>query len=318
MTQPNPKFRAIVFDIDNVLVDTRRSYLDAIRWCVDIFLTHGKIPHFHAEKKSRIPHVLTAEDVSLFKLLGGFNDDWDCCYGLLVYLMHLPVRLRTVPALKEAKDIAGFVKKVSARPLGVSGIVKLLGRHPAIKIETIERIFQEIYLGPELFHKLEKKHPAYWKKRGLIHIEKGIFPVDVLGRLKAAGIKLGIATGRSRFEAEFALKNFGVLGLFDAMTTMDEVKEAEEKMGRSLRKPHPYSLIETAKKLKEKNHLLYIGDLPDDMLAAKHAKPHADFQCAAFPWFAADPEAALKEMAKIHPDFILKKAKHLPKLAGIR
>lgn len=318
MPKSQPKFRAIIFDIDNVLVDTRRSYLEAIRWCIDIFLTHGKIPHFVAGPKARTPHLLTANDVNHFKLLGGFNDDWDCCYGLLVYLMHLPVKSRTIPSLKEAKDIDGFVKKIHNRPLGVNGIVKLLGRHPAIKIEQIERIFQEIYLGPDLFHKREQKFPAYWKKRGLINMEKPIFPKETLEKLKAAGIKLGIATGRPRFEAEFALKNFDILHLFDAMTTMDEVYEAEQKLGRSLRKPNPYSLIETAKKLGEKHNLLYVGDLPDDMLAAKHAKPHAEFQCAGFPWFASDPEAALKEFHKIHPDFILKKARQILKLAGLK
>ena len=38
------KFDAVLFDIDNVLVDTRRSYLEAIRYTVEIFLTHGDVP----------------------------------------------------------------------------------------------------------------------------------------------------------------------------------------------------------------------------------------------------------------------------------
>lgn len=310
-----PKFKAILFDIDNVLVDTRRSYLDAIRWCVDLFLTHSAVPHFHPGPNSRTPKILTLHDVSEFKLLGGFNDDWDCCYGLLVYLMSLPVKSRSAHALHEAKNIPAFVKKVGHRPLGVSGIVKMLGRHPAIKIEKIERIFQEIYLGPELFHKLEKSRPIYWKKRGLIHTEKLIFAKEILETLKRADIRLGIATGRPRFEAEFVFKRYGVFELFDAMTTIDEVKEAEEKAGKSLRKPNPYSLIETAKKLKLRDGLLYIGDLPDDMLAAKRAAHEIQIQSAAFPWYAADPKTALKEMQKTHPDFLLKKPKDLLKIA---
>ena len=37
---------AIIFDIDNVLVDTRQSYLEAIRNTVELYLTHGPVPFF--------------------------------------------------------------------------------------------------------------------------------------------------------------------------------------------------------------------------------------------------------------------------------
>ncbi len=317
MKQKTPRFQAILFDIDNVLVDTRRSYLDAIRWCVDIFLTHGKIPHFRPHRPHRKPQVLSPKDVSYFKLLGGFNDDWDCCYGLLVYLLTLTVKERTAANLHAAIDLPSFLKQVKERPLRVSGIVKMLGRNPAITIEKISRIFQEIYLGPELFEKEEGKPPIYWKKNGLIQLEKPVFKKATLEKLKAAGIKLGIATGRSRFEAEYVLKRFGILHLFDASTTMDEVKKAEQAQGKSLRKPHPFSLVETAKHLGVKKNLLYVGDLPDDMLAAKHARPEAEIACAGFPKFDADPASALKELLKTKPDFILQKPAELLKIAGL-
>lgn len=305
--------QAVLFDIDNVLIDTRRSYLDAIRWCVDIFLSGGKVPHYQPEKKTRSPHLLSLNDVCNFKLLGGFNDDWDCCYAMLVYLMQLPVKHKTIHALREAKDFAGLVKEIKERPLRMAGISKKFKRHPAITIEKISRIFQEIYLGPDLFEKQEKKAPVYWKKRGLIYMEKLIFKEEIFAKLKNAGIKLGIATGRPRFEAEFVLKRFGVMKYFDAMTTMDEVKKAEAHAGKSLRKPHPYSLLATAKHLNVHEGLLYIGDLPDDMLAAKQG----GLKAASFPWYSADSKEAMSEMSKTKPDFLLKKPKHLLKLAGI-
>ena len=59
-------------------------------------------------------------------------------------------------------------------------------------------------------------------------------------------MKLGIATGRSYYEASYALKRFGIENLFDAMTTMDDVKKGEREKKESLRKPHPFSLIKTA------------------------------------------------------------------------
>src|SRR3989339_2149460 len=72
---------AIIFDIDNVLVDTRQSYLEAIRIAVELYLTHGPIPFFSRSAGGKFPSLLTPEDVDQFKLLGGFNDDWECCYG---------------------------------------------------------------------------------------------------------------------------------------------------------------------------------------------------------------------------------------------
>ena len=72
-------YDAVIFDVDNVLVDTRTSYLDAIRWTVQIFLTAGKVPAVVPPTKSSVPTLLTEKDVETFKHLGGFNDDWDSC-----------------------------------------------------------------------------------------------------------------------------------------------------------------------------------------------------------------------------------------------
>jgi phosphoglycolate phosphatase-like HAD superfamily hydrolase len=306
---------AIIFDMDNVLIDTRKSYLDAIRWTVEIYLVHGSVPLFQHEQKNSIPHFLSLKDVDQFKLLGGFNDDWDCCYGLLTYLLSLPIKKRTLKHLQETMNIPAFTKKVHNRPLGVAGIVKMLGRSNSVMIEKISRIFQEVYLGKGLFEQVEKKRRVYWKKRGLIHKEKSIFKRPLLEKLKQQGFKLGIATGRSRFEALYALKHFHLLDLFDGLTTMDEVKKAEQEARQSLRKPHPFSILETARQLGNKNRFFYIGDLPDDIYATHQASSFISIQSVAFPWFAANPQGALQEIQRIKPNFILKKAKDIVPLA---
>ena len=142
---------AIIFDVDNVLVDTRQSYLEAIRNTVELYLTHGPIPFFSRSAGGKFPSLLTPEDVDQFKLLGGLNDDWDCCYGLLVYLLSLPVKNRTLEALKKSVAIEKFAKSVKQRPLRVSGITALFGRPTTVTIEKVARIFQEIYLGKDIF-----------------------------------------------------------------------------------------------------------------------------------------------------------------------
>lgn len=305
------KFDAIIFDIDNVLIDTRRSYLDAIRYTVEYYLTSGPVPFFKKNRSSREPQILSPEDVHQFKLLGGFNDDWDCCYGLLIYLLSLRVQKKTVEQLKEQINLEGFSQRIRERPLKVSGMVKLLGVKDLVMIEKIARIFQEIYLGKNLFQTTERRKAVYWKKRGLIEKEKLVFKQDILKKLKERGLTLGIATGRPKFEALYSLKRFGILEYFQAVTTMDEVKRAEQLMKRSLRKPHPYSLIVTAKKMGAKKKFLYVGDLPDDILAAHEAKSTLDICSAAFPSLAAQAQKTLEEIQKVKPDFILTRPRQI-------
>lgn len=310
-----PLFGGVVFDIDNVLVDTRKSYLEVIRWTVDLFLSEGQVPFFQSPRFSAKHHVLSAKDVSEFKLLGGFNDDWDCCYGLLIYLLTLPVKGHTLADLAKAIDLRAFSKSFCARPLGVSGIVRKLGRHPYVTIEKISRIFQEVYLGRDLFEKVEGRPALYWKKSGLIRKEKLLFRVSTLKRLKDLGMKLGITTGRSRFEAVYALQRFGILQFFDAITTMDEVRNAETKARQSLRKPHPYSLIETVRKLGTSKPVLYVGDLPDDVLTAKRAKSKCEVLSVGFPRLSSTEKETRSAMEKLRVDFILEKPSDLLPLA---
>ncbi len=310
-SKTHPAFDAIIFDIDNVLVDTRMSYLEAIRWTIEIYLTSGTIPLFSPNAKHGSPTVLTSQDVDDFKLLGGFNDDWDCCYGILVYLLSFPVKKRTLGTLKEAINIRRFVQSVKHRPLGVSGIVKMFGRPSSVIIERVARIFQEIYLGKDLFEPAESKKSAYWKKRGLIHKEKLIFKKPILSHLKEMGIQLAIATGRPRFEALHVLKRFDILELFDCITPIDEVKKAERLLKQSLRKPHPYSILETAKKLGGHKRFIYLGDLPDDVIAANRAKETLSIVSGVFLSLAKNPKEALAEIRKAHPDFIIQKPRDL-------
>lgn len=305
---------SILFDIDNVLIETEDSYLDSIRWTVEIFLTHGTIPFFTPDIKGNVPQLLSKSDVDEFKLLGGFNDDWDCCYGILVYLLNLPIQKRTLSNLKASMNIKKFSAQIKKRPLRVSGIVSKLGYPRAVTIEKISRIFQEVYLGKKIFQHVERRQPVFWNKLGLIDKEKLIVRKSLLKKLTEMGIRLGIATGRPRFEAVYALKRFGILEHFDAITTSDEVKKAEKVLKQSLRKPHPFSLLESAKIIGKEKKFFYIGDLPDDILAARKAKPFISIRSIGFPWYSANPKRTLEEIQRQKPDFILKDANELVSL----
>src|SRR5215472_14812567 len=66
-----PHLDAALFDVDGVLIDTRRSYRLAV--------AHGA-EHIVREVNGlrQAPSLMVrAEDVAQFKLAGGFNSDWD-------------------------------------------------------------------------------------------------------------------------------------------------------------------------------------------------------------------------------------------------
>ena len=310
-------FDAILFDIDNVLVDTRESYLAAIRKTVERYLNR--------------PGIISAREVDQFKLLGGFNDDWDSCYGIIAFLetslQGKPIRFGD--HRRQRLSISELGELFPERPLGLAGLLKhlriLYERVELPSYKKISQIFQEIYLG--------KKGDG---RGGLIQKEKLIFPKSILEKIRRKGIRLGIVTGRNRFEARFALKRFGILKLFDALVTIDDVKKEEKKTGQSRRKPHPWPLVEAARRLKMYHvsrttyhergtacrgswavgcgSFLYVGDLPDDILTAKRAKKFISVKSAAFPRYTQDSEAVLREFKKIKPDFILKKPSDLLKI----
>ena len=310
-----PKFDAILFDIDNVLVDTRESYLAAIQKTVEIYLNH--------------PGIVSLKEIDQFKLLGGFNDDWDCCYGIITFLQTSiqgkPIRFGD--HRRQRLMIAELAELFPERPLGIEGLLKHLEILYQIVEEAsfkkIARVFQEVYLGKELFSKggARRAMPLqYWTGSGLIQKEKSIFPKSVLEKIHGRGIRFGIVTGRNRFEAKYALSRFGIWDLFDSVVTIDDVRREEKKIGKLLRKPHPWPVLEAARrvaptdKINQKLRFLYIGDLPDDVLAAKRAKKRIRIQSMAFPQFARDPQSTLTELKKLKPDFFLKHPKDLLKI----
>lgn len=290
---PKP-FDVILFDIDNVLVDTRESYLAAIQKTVEIYLNR--------------PGIVSAKEVDQFKLLGGFNDDWDCSWGLIAFLetaiQGKPIRFGD--HRRQRLSVSELNELFPERPLGTQGLLRNLRRlyerveEPSFK--KVARIFQEVYLGKKLFG----KKCLYWNKPGLIDKEKLIFPKALLEKIHKKELRFGIVTGRNQFEAHYALKRFGIEKLFEVLITIDEVKKAEKKTGEILRKPNPWPILEAAWKMGGKLRFLYIGDLPDDILAGKLASQKIRIRSAAFAGFTRDPKTALRELKKLKPDFYLK------------
>lgn len=295
-----PSVEAVLFDIDGVLIDVRSSYIEAIlrtslfyaKWFLGIKYTQG---------------LITRKDVHAFKLLGGFNNDWDTVFGILVYLQFLIETNHEEindPGFKKSINIPALRKKLPS-PCGIAGIKKILPGLCWIHYGLAQQIFQEYYLGPALFKKHYGFPASFTRSPGLIEKEKLLLPETVLKQLKQRGLKLGIVTGRTRFEAEYVLKRFGILKYFSALITDDEVTRAEKKSREKLRKPHPWPVLACAKKLGAKS-ILYAGDLPDDIRAANSAKKKIQALSAGVLYKQDNPAQMRAAFQHAKADLILK------------
>ncbi len=206
------RYEAVIFDIDNVLADTRRSYTDCIRETVQVYLV--KRLRYRASSGP----LLSRKDVETFKLLGGFNDDWDACYGLLLYLGSLKLKHQSITGLKKLKNLPGLANRLT-RPLSVRKIERAFGKNPRIKLRSIGRIFQKLY----------------WSK--YIKRESPAIPNTLVQKLFNHGVQIGIATGRTRKEALFVLRRFGLLQFIKKIVSTSDLPS------RTFKKPHPYSLL---------------------------------------------------------------------------
>lgn len=98
--------------------------------------------------------------------------------------------------------------------------------------------------------------------KGLISKEKLLVNTEVIQKL-SENYKLAVFTGRPRQEAEIVLEKEGVLKYFQKLVCCDDLPEGKAK-------PDPEGLNRIISEFNS-NNLLYVGDMPDDMLAASRA-----------------------------------------------
>ena len=96
------------------------------------------------------------------------------------------------------------------------------------KENLVKRIFQELYLGDQ-FASTTGLRPSFHTGRGYYLKERLLIPRNILSSLEKR-VRMGIASGRPRFEALLALKGFGLLSLFDSVVTLEECEDEERRI----------------------------------------------------------------------------------------
>jgi len=340
----------LIFDMDGVLIDVSKSYRETIRRTVHIYLE--KCLGFQIGKRDPI----SKEDISLFKSIGGFNNDWDLTSGLLLYLLSIsgipPSRKKrrfssieevvlylkkraskscqNAATLFQKKNLSQFLKKAKSFGDGLKGVRRALagswdgwvyGSGNLDEENLVKRIFQEVYLGSH-FTSHYHLRPIFYRGKGLHLQEKLLIPRKILSFLRKK-LHMGIASGRPRFEAELALKRFRLLPYFDSVVTLDECIEEEACIFRttgkqiSLLKPRPYSLLRVVQEIDiPRPECGYIGDVVDDMLAAQAAKKKLQMVAIAFLGGRSKRKAIKESLFRAGADCIIENPEDLLQLVS--
>jgi len=190
-----------------------------------------------------------------------------------------------------------------------------------------QNIFQEWYLGDELYTRDYGHAPAQPGKPGCIHFEQPLLPVEsirtTLEMLRQQGYVLGFATGRSFEEAQVPLEMQGLLQYFDEthISTHDYVVNAEAELRANgdqtlLGKTHPFPFLvaldhhyQVGESQRKANDFIVVGDSTGDILGGRSAGALT----VAVLTGARTPEARVL-LAESNPDFTINNVTELPAL----
>ena len=257
------KLDSIIFDCDGVLIDVSNSYDLAIKKTVDFVL----------KEMAGIdqPNIVTKDMIDGFKTTGGFNDEVDVAYALI---------LSVVAAKKMNKSITELIFDVikNADQNGITSVERYLD---SLKVDLLEirkklaypgphdtnllySIFDEIFYGERLYYDLYKRKPKFFNGNGLIDNDIVLAKKELIDELrKKFGNKIAIISGRSKVSAKYSLKQ-----LFEEF----DIKNSRflEDESRDFAKPNPESLISTIRGL-QSSYSIFVGDSMEDYIMARKA-----------------------------------------------
>ena len=241
---------AVVLDIDGVLVDVENSYRRAILESLD---------EVYGES-------IAKADVQQFKDAGGFNDDWELTYAAALYLLGAREGM--------ALDVDGFTDGIAERGGGL-GAAEAVVRESldesateavfdAWNPERLRDVFQQLYLGSDLYRELEGGEPTM-ETAGFVNDEPVLVDPETLEALNER-YDVGVVTGRPAAEADIAMDRVGLSVDDDYRFTMDNWEHG---------KPHPHALRTIAERF-DAERVAFAGDTLDDVRTAVNADDEDD------------------------------------------
>jgi HAD superfamily hydrolase (TIGR01548 family) len=324
----------IVFDMDGVIIDVSRSYRETVRKTARLFFkgAHGW---------DDLPDPLfQLTDLAHVKQSGGLNNDWDLTC-LILSLLFSVIKKANRPENENMQGWTDYQKAI--KKLDVSGLAEFLhttgrpltilleekGKQPDTFISSfysgdvgsgniIKQIFQEIYLGSALFEKTYQMQVKVYPGEGYINREALLIKKSILEDLSIDNI-MAIATGRPEVEAYYALNLFDLKKYFSIIYTLDDcIREEqriykEERLTLSLSKPNPFMLDAIAENVTgDYTGLYYVGDMPDDMIAASRSV--SGFKGVGLLLSAPDKDGLKKDLMRAGADYVIEDFKELRRI----
>ncbi|MDW0332181.1 MAG: hypothetical protein QN423_04485, partial [Nitrososphaeraceae archaeon] len=220
-----------LFDIDGVLIDVRKSYNLAIKQTVDFVVKRMT--------GASCARRLVSDTLLLkFKQTGGFNNEIDMSYAIILALMSLPFG-------KSVHDKADFLFTVAenADETGMLSVEEYLSSlYPSSRIKKLKEdlvypapvgksllatVFDELFYGPTLFQKQHNLKPMYYHGKPLIENDKIVIREKTI-RLFSKKFRenLALISGRSQIAAQHSLKPiFNIFNSSASVFLEDENRE---------------------------------------------------------------------------------------------
>src|SRR5919108_2720606 len=306
----NPE--CILFDVDGVLVDIRKSYNIAIKKTVDFIVKHTTGNAF-------LKGIVNDEIILKFRQTAGFNNDTDTSYAIALAILVNPQKSirwmrEFLSSIAKNTDESGIisVEKFLTSYFHYADIQKLKEKlvYPApIGNSLLATVFDEFFYGPELFEKYHKIKPKYYFGKPLIENDKLLATSTTINDLrKKFGGNIAIISGRSKIAAEYSLKP--IVDIFYQRACI--FLEDEE---REYSKPHPYA-IKKAMKVMNCKTAIYVGDSAEDLLMVRRAEKGADIKIAFFGVYGCSmrPTLTARQFRKIGAEAIIENINILPNI----
>ena len=259
----NLKYDCVLFDIDGVLVDIRKSYNAAIKETVEYMLKFITGSSFRA--------LLTDQIILKFRQSGGFNNDTDTSYAIILAILANPPKSisqgrKFLAKVAENSDESGYISVEKFLAIyGIDKWKKVLTYPAPVNDSMLARVFDEIFYGPDLFRKQNHLEPKYCTT-GMPLIKNDRFAVSAKTMKKLNKMfkgNLAIVSGRSRIAAEYSLQPIMKYFNSNACIFLEDKK-------RKYAKPNPYA-IKYAMKVMGARSAVYVGDSIEDLLMARRA-----------------------------------------------
>ena len=259
-----------LFDIDGVLVDVRKSYYLAIKKTVEFIMKSM------GTKKSHSFPIVTDTLILRFKQTGGFNNEIDIAYAIILALMSMPF----IDLTSNKKEFL-FTVAQNANETGISSVEDYLSSlstlsqirklkqdlvYPApVGKSPLATVFDELFYGPTLFRMQHVMEPQYYRGKPLIDNDKIVIKKETINLIseKLQG-SIALISGRSKLAAQYSLEP--IIDMFDKNASVFLEDESRKHW-----KPNPYSIIKAMTSLGAKTSL-YVGDSVEDLYMTRKAE----------------------------------------------